>query len=255
MEGFFLGVLAASFLGSLHCVGMCGALVGLANGRRASGHALYQGGRLFTLLALGALAGALGIGVDALGELAGLQRVVAVASGVFVIAWGLVGLVRGAGWHVPAPAVVTRTISRAFAALQAAPPMGRALSIGLLTPLLPCGWLALFVITAAGTAHPGWGALTLATFWVGNLPALLGVGVGLRALSKRVSKRALPVVSGVVLVLMGVLLLTQRASFDTAHVFATPTRAVAPVTSSASSVATVIPTAKNQEGLPCCADH
>ncbi len=255
MEGFFLGVLAASFLGSLHCVGMCGALVGLANGRRASGHALYQGGRLLTLLVLGALAGSLGVGVDALGELAGLQRVVAVASGVFVIVWGLVGLLRGAGWHVPAPAFVTRAISRAFAALQAAPPMGRALSIGLLTPLLPCGWLALFVITAAGTAHPSWGALTLAVFWVGNLPALLGVGVGLRALGKRISKRALPVVSGAVLVLMGVLLLTQRASFDTAMVFAAPTSATAPVTSSVLSADPSIPSAKDQEGLPCCADH
>ena len=255
MEGFFLGVLAASFLGSLHCVGMCGVLVGLANGRRASGHALYQGGRLATLLVLGAIAGSLGVGVDALGELAGLQRVVAVASGVFVIVWGLIGLIRGAGWHVPAPAVVTRTIARAFAALQAAPPMARSLSIGLLTPLLPCGWLALFVITAAGTAHPGWGALTLAVFWVGNVPALLGVGVGLRALGKRLGKRMLPLVSGAVLVLMGVLLLTQRASFDTALVFAAPSSLVAPVTSSASSVDPTIPLRAQQEGLPCCASH
>lgn len=236
MEGFLLGVLAASFLGSLHCVGMCGALVGIADGRSASGHALYQAGRLATLLVLGALAGAIGVGVDALGELAGLQRAVATATGVLVILWGVTGVFRGAGWHVPAPAFLTRATSRAFALLQQAPKWRRALLVGLLTPFLPCGWLALFVIAAAGTGQPGWGAVTLAVFWAGNLPALLGVGLGLHALLRKAPRKALPAISGVVLVLLGVLLLTQRATL--AAPLASPT---APV-----------PTVEDQDQLPCC---
>ncbi|HEY0971648.1 MAG TPA: sulfite exporter TauE/SafE family protein, partial [Gemmatimonadales bacterium] len=73
-----LAVLVASLVGSPHCAGMCGPFVcfyaGAGAGARPvarwAAHAAYNGGRLLSYLALGALAGTLGAGLDAAGSMA-----------------------------------------------------------------------------------------------------------------------------------------------------------------------------------------
>ena len=63
---YYLVIFAAGFLGSFHCIGMCGGFA-CALGRDPRGgvatverHLLYNLGRLTTYCFLGALAGALG---------------------------------------------------------------------------------------------------------------------------------------------------------------------------------------------------
>jgi sulfite exporter TauE/SafE len=242
VTAFLLGVLAASFLGSLHCVGMCGPLVGLCSAQgkgRVLPPVLYQGGRLLTLLVLGALAGLLGTGIDALGEGAGAQRVAAAVAGGMMILWGAVALARGAGWELPLPAGLQELLTRAQVAAARSSGRKQALLLGLITPLLPCGWLYLFVLSAAGTGHPGWGAAALTAFWAGNLPALVALGLGLGALLRRPrARRLLPTISGVTLVALGLLLVIQRSTLELPKPVA----------------ATAAPTAEDQAGLPCC-DH
>ena len=74
------------------------------------------------------------------------------------------------------PAGFRRLFTRAIARLADKPPIVRALAIGLLTTLLPCGWLYVFVATAAGTGSGPGGALVMAVFWAGTVPVLAGVG-------------------------------------------------------------------------------
>ena len=251
MGPFLLGILMASFLGSLHCIGMCGGLVALysAPGRRAPGqggrdrfgarrHLAYHGGRLLTLLALGLLAGALGGGVDALGGQVGVQRGVALVAGALMILWGALALARGVGWHLPLPAALQARVGRAMAWAAQLRPTRRALTVGLLTPLLPCGWLYLFVLAAAGTGSPLYGAATLAAFWGGNVPALLGVGIGLQSVLAPLRTK-LPLVTGATLVLVGALLIVQRGRITALPAFA---RSAAPAPPAADAVP------------PCCHD-
>ena len=159
-------VLLTSLLGSIHCVGMCGPLVvsaatplGASRAGVLGAQLLYHAGRLATLGLLGALAGALGAGVSDLGQLLGFQRAAAILTGVALLGWGGFLLWRGggAGFHLALPGAAA--VGRAFQAVVGSwPPARRALLLGALTPLLPCGWLYLFVIPAAGSGSASsWG--------------------------------------------------------------------------------------------------
>ena len=53
-------IIAASIIGSIHCVGMCGALAMTAGAQSKKGLANYHIGRLLGYFSVGALAGFLG---------------------------------------------------------------------------------------------------------------------------------------------------------------------------------------------------
>jgi uncharacterized protein len=188
-------ILAASLLGSLHCVGMCGGLVSFYSaGTGSSGvsrwapHAAYHLTRLGAYVLLGALAGGLGSGLDSLGARAGLGRLALLVAALGVAAWSLPLLF---GRHAPsrllqvrrkpaAGAGLERRLAAFFGALvyrlRQRSPLWRAGAIGLSSALLPCGWLYAFVALAAGTGSAQHGAGLLAAFWMGTVPALLGLG-------------------------------------------------------------------------------
>lgn len=210
-------VLVASLLGSPHCAAMCGPFACLYGGQLDRGpaglaHAGYNLGRLGAYLLLGTLAGAAGAGLDQLGLLAGLPRAAAMVAGVLMILWGGLTIAGALGARVPGttpPAGFRRLLVRMVARFQDRPPATRALMLGLLTTLLPCGWLYAFVATAAGTGSAAGGALVMAAFWVGTLPVMAGVGVAAqRALGPLRSR--LPVVTAAVLVVLGLLTIGGR---------------------------------------------
>ena len=98
--------------------------------------------------------------------------------------------------------------------LGRAPRVVRATGLGLLTPLLPCGFLYTFVLLAAGTGSAVQGAAVMAILWLGTAPALLGVGALTDALGRRWGDKAARSL-GVVLVITGVLGLLFRTSLPT----------------------------------------
>src|SRR5690606_18807129 len=61
--------------------------------------------------------------------------------------------------------------------------LGRAALLGVSTGLLPCGWLYAFALSAAATGSARDGALVMAAFWLGSVPALVGVGAIVARLS------------------------------------------------------------------------
>lgn len=216
MTALVLSILAASLLGSVHCAAMCGGFACFFSGERTAGpawmaHAAYHGARLVGYLALGAAAGLAGAGFDLAGRMAGLQRPAAIAAGAVMILWGGASLAAaaGIGRAVTAAPGATRFLSRRIAALTGKPPLLRALGIGLLTALLPCGWLYVFVATAAGTGSPQGGALAMAAFWVGTVPALAGVGLLAQKAIGPLRAR-LPVVTAAALLVLGVLTVAGR---------------------------------------------
>ena len=207
-------VLTASLVGSLHCAGMCGGLMLFALGadvKDQTKHAklklqsAYHGGRLATYTLLGVIAGAIGQALDFGGSFVGLQRAAAIFAGVFMIGFGLIALARIRGLrikHVRAPRFMQRAVERGHRLAFNLTPFKRALTIGLLTTLLPCGWLYAFAFTAAGTGSPVWGGLTMAVFWLGTLPVMASLGAGIQMLAGPLHAK-IPAISASAVVLVG----------------------------------------------------
>jgi hypothetical protein len=221
-------VFVASLVGSLHCAGMCGGLVAFyAGGTAGTGsgtgaarggwaaHAAYSLGRLIVYAAIGALAGTLGAALDGIGgTLAGVQRVAAVVAGLFIAAWGVYSLLIALGFAVPrlpVPAAVSRPVARGIRAVAGQPAALRGLVVGLLTGLLPCGWLWAFAATAAGTGSAARGALVMAVFWTGTLPVLVALGAGVQTLAGPL-RRHVPAITAVALIVVGLFAVVTRGS-------------------------------------------
>ena len=214
-----LGVLAASIIGSVHCAAMCGAFVCLysgsgvgANATPAHVHAAYNMGRLVSYVALGAIAGAIGGHVDNLALLAGISRGAAIVAGILMVAWAMSVLASSVGVPIRGrggPDWIKRRFGAAILSLRNQPASVRATATGLLTTLLPCGWLYTFVVTAAGTGSARTGAAVMLAFWAGTVPMLLGVSFGFQKLNRSILKR-LPLASAAVVLVLGVLSITGR---------------------------------------------
>ena len=257
MTALVTAVFLASVLGSLHCAGMCGAFLAFAvytpgapgapAPRRTTLVALYNLGRLVTYTALGAAAGALGAAVDMGGSAVGLQRTAAALAGATIAVFGLAMLARTLGLRtvrLGAPPPLARLVQRGHAVAMRFGPRSRALTIGLLTTLLPCGWLYAFAVTAAGTASPLAGGVTMAVFWLGTLPVMVSLGLGVQRLAGALGRR-LPAATAALLVIVGLTMVFSRTM--------TPPMAQSPLATTVSDVTSAehIMSLPGSE-LPCC---
>lgn len=223
MMSLIAAVFVASLLGSLHCAGMCGAFVAFAvgdgsgkPGQRAVLSFAYHGGRLITYSALGVAAGSVGALLDLGGALAGISRAAMVLAGAVMVLFGVsAGLTAldKRPIRMPLPATMHKMLMAGQKAAMRLGPVRRALTIGLLTTLLPCGWLYAFAAVAAGTASPLLGGLTMAVFWLGTLPVLVSLGVGVQRLTGALGSR-LPHATAVMLIVVGVWALVGRGGLD-----------------------------------------
>lgn len=256
MTALFWAVFGASLLGSLHCAGMCGGFVTFyAGADRSRGwmkslsHVAYNGGRLLTYTMLGVMAGIMGRVLDLAGEAAGFQRTAAIVAGALMILWGLIMLlqVRGMKLDAHVPAFAQRFVSAALGQLGARPPVVKALALGLLSTFLPCGWLYAFAITAAGTGDPIIGALVMAAFWLGTLPIMLSLGLGIQALAGPL-RRHLPTLSALILIVIGALTVFDRAAISVERF-----REIRAAVVVGQEVAE--PAGQNPWELPCCQDE
>lgn len=228
-------------MGSLHCVGMCGPLALWASGADQKGSAgrmllptlLYHFGRLWTYTLVGLIAGAIGQMLDWGGDTLGIQVLAARVVGSVMILVGLIATWRIASpwfrarwWHwrstgvdsgfqsegagseslgtyaPPKPNWLTRQLIRLRPRLFGVPITARALVVGSLTALLPCGWLYLFALLAAGTGSAVAGAILMAAFWLGSVPALISLVASTRLL-KPSFRRAVPLLASILLIMAG----------------------------------------------------
>lgn len=184
--GLPVSLFAAGLAGSLvHCVGMCGPFVltqvvtdversasrSYGEWRRLAGAALlpYHLGRLTTYTALGALAGratALFASTTGFAWLSGTMLVVA----AILMVLQALGLTLGA--TSPLAGVLAK-LARPLSMSQR--PAARY-ALGVVLGLLPCGLLYGALAAAGGTASATEGALAMAAFAVGTVPALIAVG-------------------------------------------------------------------------------
>ena len=209
--------LLAGLLGSAHCLGMCAGISGLfalhagvTGLRRQLPMAIaYNGGRLASYALLGLAIAALGGRFVKLAPaLAGPSRL---AAGVLIILIGLQiafdlrmlgGLERmgGAVWERVAP------FARGLLPVTSLP---RALGLGLLWGLLPCGLVYSVLLVAASSSQPGDGALIMFAFGLGTTPAMLLTGLGAARLAQSLQQRSTRLGAGLLIVGLGILTLAM----------------------------------------------
>ena len=188
---YYLLLFASGFIGSFHCVGMCGGFA-CALGRDPRGraatvvrHLIYNTGRLTTYCFLGGVAGTLGQAFctpQALsappfaGSLDLGQRILAIVAGLLMIAMALQLFGLLIGFRRFALGFGSTTLALSLGRLLNAPGSVAALAFGVLNGFLPCPLVYAFAAQAASSAGALPGVLTMATFGLGTFPAMLMTG-------------------------------------------------------------------------------
>ena len=213
----FLGGLA----GSLHCVGMCGgfplALAAGGAGGNLRRQLLYNAGRLNTLVFLGALSGAAGAALVRRTPVAAVERALAVAAGLFMIAVGLEMLGMLGRISRVGAAFARATVGRLLGGVIGRGSVLAPLALGVFNAFLPCQLVYAFAAHAAATASVGEGSLTMLAFGLGTVPAMLGLGLA-RALARPAVRARVGLASGVLVVVFGLVTLLRGVVPDGGHV-------------------------------------
>lgn len=204
---FFVGLLSG-----VHCLGMCGSLVGILTGQlprqgaRWPYHLAYSAGRIASYTLAGALAGSVGQAGMLLRDVLPIQHLLFALSSLMLIAlglylagiWGFVRRIESLGralWQRIQP------LTRGF--FPVTTPL-RAFLLGTLWGWLPCGLVYSVLITALASGHASSGALVMLAFGLGTLPNLLAIGLFWESLKRRVQSTQVRRIAGLLVVCFGV---------------------------------------------------
>ncbi len=188
---FLLASLLTGIAGAGHCAGMCGGIAGaLAHAippeRRSLTLVLgYSVGRVGSYMALGALAGGFAALLTPAG--AGLAMAIArVFTGLLMLAIALylLDLTHWLRSLEIAGSALWRKLSPLAKRMLPVDSLPRALGLGALWGLLPCGLVYGALLYAATSGSSLAGALAMLAFGLGTLPAVLGLGLAGRWLSQ-----------------------------------------------------------------------
>jgi sulfite exporter TauE/SafE len=203
---FLLAAITLGVLGSFHCVGMCGPIAlalpvhHLGTAGKISGLMIYHIGRALTYSLFGAFFGVLGMGV----VIAGYQQALSVALGVIILL-GLFLPVSGISRFFSAPfAGLSYKIKSAFSSLFSKRSHTALFITGMLNGLLPCGLVYMALAGATATGDVIKGALFMAVFGLGTLPAMFSVTFfsGISVSFRTKIRKYIPMVAGVMALLL-----------------------------------------------------
>jgi sulfite exporter TauE/SafE len=204
---FFLVALSIGFLGSFHCIGMCGPIalsIPVNNNSpltKLAGSLVYNSGRIITYAIMGLLFGLLGRGF----VLAGWQNILSVTLGVFILVLLLIPRFSMLSIQSGMPARLLESVKGQMRALFGVDSFKSLLLIGLLNGLLPCGLVYLGVAGSLATGSPVKGALFMAGFGLGTFPAMVFITLARDYISVRFRQRiraAVPVFAGIMAVML-----------------------------------------------------
>ena len=205
----------AGLVGSAHCLGMCGGISGLfalhasVRGlhRQLPMALVYNAGRLASYALLGFAVAAAGSRFAALTP--ALGKPVRLVAGAVII---LIGLqiafnFRALGFLERMGAAAWSRVSPLAGRLLPVNSLPRALGLGLLWGLVPCGLVYSMLLVAATSGHAVDGALVMLAFGIGTTPAMLLTGLGAARLAQLMQNRRTRLGAGLLIVMLGILTL------------------------------------------------
>uniref|UniRef100_Q47H76 Urease accessory protein UreH-like transmembrane domain-containing protein n=1 Tax=Dechloromonas aromatica (strain RCB) TaxID=159087 RepID=Q47H76_DECAR len=204
----YLALFLVGLLGGTHCVGMCGGIVGaLSMGGQArwSMHLAYNGGRILSYAAAGAIAGALGAASMGLEGQVPARLILYFVANLMLVAMGLylLGVTKALAFTERAGQSLWRRLqplTRRFLPVRS---VAQAFPLGVLWGWLPCGLVYSALATALSTGSAGRGALTMLAFGLGTLPNLLLAGIVLARLNGFVRRPIVRTLSGLLVLGFG----------------------------------------------------
>lgn len=208
--GLLLAAFAVGILGGVHCLGMCGGIVGaISIGEAGTGKPgwsrllAYNLGRMSSYVIAGALAGLLGSML--LGGLPQGQRLLEAVAAVFLV---LLGLYLAGWWPVLARlerlgGPVWRRIEPLGRRFLPVRNTGQAFVVGGIWGWLPCGLVYSVLIWTLSTGSALDGAMLMAAFALGTLPNLMLMGLFAAQLARFVRHRWVRQGAGALLILYG----------------------------------------------------
>lgn len=222
MEASIITAFSIGLLGSSHCLGMCGGIVGTLNAKTASPtsgaksallrNITYNGGRITSYTIAGLWAALLG-SLLSRAELATVVPVGRMLAGFIMVTLGLYV----AGW----PQLIAPLEKAGYFLWQKIAPAGKrflpaetpahAFGLGLVWGWLPCGLVYSALALAMAAAQPLHGALIMLCFGLGTLPMLLVMG-GAADFYMRLAKRPLfRKGAGLLIILLGIFTIMTAA--------------------------------------------
>ncbi|SFU16692.1 hypothetical protein SAMN04489724_4592 [Algoriphagus locisalis] len=161
------------FLGSFHCVGMCGPIALAVGGKGKSSYfyhkLLYNFGRSTTYALLGLLVGSLGFSLS----LAGVQQSFSIAIGLLILLLALSNKKADQFMAIPALSGLVIWVKRQLNHFLKAGGAIAFFATGLANGLLPCGMVYMALVAALGLQSPFLGATYMFFFGIGTIPLLL----------------------------------------------------------------------------------
>lgn len=184
-EFSIVAVFLVGLLGGVHCLGMCGSIVGVFTSQmpparaRWPFHLAYSGGRIASYTLAGALAGALGSAGLLLRDAVPVQHLLFALSSLMLIALGLylAGLWSAVRMIEEAGRGLWARLQPYTARLLPVHTVPRALGLGALWGWLPCGLVYSVLVAALASGSAGQGAMIMLAFGLGTLPNLLAIGL------------------------------------------------------------------------------
>lgn len=206
IAGFLFG-----FLGSPHCIGMCGPIALALPGSGMSWfplvlhRTLYHLGRVVTYAGMGGFVGYLG------GRfiLPSFQQHISIIAGTVILAAVILPRMFGATFrHPPGLHAISRRLADVIAPLLRARSPGGMFALGFLNGFLPCGFVYLAIATAVVSGDQVNGMIFMTGFGMGTIPAMMTVSLFPRIVSERVRVKVAKCIP-VLTVAVGILLIVR----------------------------------------------
>jgi uncharacterized protein len=218
------------FVGSVHCLGMCGPLVlayslhlkkgdqlGVSGGiwlkKGIDHHLAFHAGRILTYSLLGAFAALLFHLVDAASLFKNIRGVMTLAGGLLMVFMGITIL-----RIIPMPKILTsmtpsgKTWTSILLPLFSSGHIAQKVMLGLATGFLPCGLSWAMIVKAATTGNAVSGFALMAAFGLGTVPALFMVGLSASVVSLK-TRIIGEKVAAVSVIIMGAILVFKGIKF------------------------------------------
>lgn len=212
-QASMLGVIGIGFsaglLGSLHCIGMCGAFA-TSCGQTKEDLLSYHLGKLLSYSLLGLVAGIIGSSFNAFSENPYYKIIPSLLMGILFIFLGIKSFATSNKVVIPLPKILGKLSQKLLISsysLKAG--KRRSFLTGFLSALLPCGLLYGVLLSFAILQNPYYGTLGMMAFGFGTVPALTIAPSVLQKLIKPI-KESWPNMASLTLITLGLLTISYR---------------------------------------------
>ncbi len=225
LSAFMLG-----FWGSLHCVGMCGGIVGVLNNSLADKNRqqaknkwqfwlAYNIGRIFSYAIAGGIAAFVGSSLFKIINPDYAHRIGLMLSGLFLIAFGLYlsGWWHGLSWIEKKGTVLWQQISPFTQKFVPVEHLYQALCLGALWGWLPCGLVYSALVWMFTLPRVADGMIYMAAFGLGTLPMLLFMSGTADTISRLARSNLIRKIAGTTVIVFGVITFLGLSPMHSGH--------------------------------------